>query len=108
MAAILNSCLDIKSSYLTFSFEQLMKLHRIEKADPVQRITVSVRGSTLDLLDKYRLFYKQIYGDEIERSQMVNDILKEFMNEDKAFLKAAPHLVIPENVVPSANEPSSS
>ncbi|MDO9176954.1 MAG: DUF2274 domain-containing protein [Agitococcus sp.] len=81
-----------------------MKLKRIEKADPVQRITTSIRGSTLDMLSKYQMYYKKTYGEDIDRSQLTNDILKEYMNEDKAFLKALPNLELPPASEPKAGE----
>jgi len=65
-----------------------MKLKKVTSNDPTVRLSVSIRQSTQDLLDQYRAHYKATYGEEIKESQLVEEILREFIAGDKAFLKA--------------------
>ena len=65
-----------------------MRLGRITTNDPMERLAVSVRHSTNVLIDAYRAAYKTKYGDEVERSQMVEEMLRRFMMDDKDFVKA--------------------
>lgn len=64
-----------------------MKLKKVTKNDPLERLAVSVRKSTLDMLGRYQSYYKKTYGEDIERSHLVEEILKEFMSSDKTFMK---------------------
>lgn len=74
-----------------------MKIKKVTQNDPVERLAVSVRQSVMKTLEAYRDFYKQTYGEEIERSQLVEQILREFMASDKDFQK---HVL---NAAPQAN-----
>ena len=65
-----------------------MRLKKVTQNDPVVRLAVSVRTSTQDLLDQYREHYKQTYGEEIERSHLVEEILRDYMASDRDFQKA--------------------
>lgn len=65
-----------------------MKLRKVTNFDPVERLAVSVRQSTLAALAAYQEHYKKTYGEEIERSQLVEEILRDYMETDKAFQKA--------------------
>jgi hypothetical protein len=65
-----------------------MKLKKVTKNDPLGRLAVSVRSTTLAMLETYRAHYRATYGEEIERSQLVDEILRDYMQSDKAFLKA--------------------
>lgn len=64
-----------------------MKLGKVTTNDPIQRLAVSVRKSTNAQIDQYREYYKTVYGDDIERSHLVEEILRNFMNTDKEFAK---------------------
>jgi hypothetical protein len=64
-----------------------MKLAKVTSNDPVQRLAVSVRKSTNEQIDAYRDYYKSVYGDEIERSHLVEEMLRGFMSTDKEFVK---------------------
>lgn len=64
-----------------------MKLPRVTTNDPVERLPISVRKSTADLLEAYRTRYKQQYGDAIEKSALVENILRMFIQSDKDFMK---------------------
>ena len=64
-----------------------MKLKRVTTNDPVERVALSLHQSLTANLAAYREFYKQTYGDEISLSQLVEEMAKSFMAEDKAFQK---------------------
>lgn len=64
-----------------------MKLKKVTQNDPVERLAVSVRKSTMTRLEAYRTSYKDTYGEEIERSHLVEQMLNEFMNSDRDFAK---------------------
>lgn len=65
-----------------------MKLKKLTNNEPVERLAVSVKKSTSDLVEAYREHYKATYGEEIERSQLVEYILNDYIKTDKAFMKA--------------------
>jgi hypothetical protein len=64
-----------------------MKLKKVTKNDPIERLAVSVHQSVLDLLERYRSHYKATYGEEIERSHLVEEMLRDYMESDKDFMK---------------------
>ncbi|KWT86108.1 MULTISPECIES: DUF2274 domain-containing protein [unclassified Variovorax] len=64
-----------------------MKLKKITLREPVERLAVSVKKSTADLVEAYRQEYKAAHGVEIETSALVETILKEFITSDKDFMK---------------------
>lgn len=65
-----------------------MKLKKVTQNDPVERLAVSVKRSTMAMLDAYRAHYLSTYGEEIEKSHLVEEMLREFMQADKDFAKA--------------------
>jgi hypothetical protein len=68
-------------------FRAPMKLKRIVKNEPMVRLTASIKASTLALLESYQAYYRGAYGEEVERSALVDEILREFINSDKDFAK---------------------
>ena len=66
-----------------------MKLKKVTQNDPVERLAVSVKNSTMQMLDAYRAHYQATYGEEIEKSHLVEEMLREFMQTDKDFIKVA-------------------
>lgn len=64
-----------------------MKLKKVTINDPMERLAVSVRKSTMDLVGAYQSHYEAVYGEKIERSQLVEEILREFISADKDFVK---------------------
>ena len=64
-----------------------MKLGKVTSNDPFIRLSVSIRQSTSDQIEEYRAYYKAVYGDDIDRSQLVGEVLRKFMTEDKEFVK---------------------
>ena len=66
-----------------------MKLKKVTQNDPVERLAVSIKRSTMQRLEAYRARYKEIYGEEIEKSQLVEQVLNDYMLADRDFVKAA-------------------
>ncbi len=64
-----------------------MKLKKVTLNDPVERLAVSVKRSTMSMLDAYRSHYQATYGEEIEKSHLVEEMLRDFMLSDKDFAK---------------------
>lgn len=64
-----------------------IKLRKLSKADTAARLAVSVKSSTLNSLEVYREMYEKQYGEPIERSQLVDEMLRDFMVSDKGFQK---------------------
>lgn len=64
-----------------------MKLSRVTSSDPLERLTASVRKSTSEMLAAYQKRYCQVYGDEIDKSKLVDELLRGFMLSDKDFVK---------------------
>lgn len=75
--------------YILISTHSLksMKLKRIVKNEPVVRLAVSIKASTMTRLEAYQEYYKSAYGEDIERSTLVEEMLRELMNSDKDFVK---------------------
>lgn len=65
-----------------------MKLKKVTKHDPIARLAVSIHQSTMDLLSAYQAHYKATYGEDIERSHLVEEVLRDYMEADKNFVKA--------------------
>lgn len=65
-----------------------MKLRKVTKNDPMERLAVSVHQSTVNLLAAYQSRYKEIYGEDITTSHLVEEMLREYMMTDKDFMKA--------------------
>lgn len=64
-----------------------MKLKKVTQNDPIERLAVSIKSSTSKLLERYRDHYFATYGEPIEKSHLVEQVLREFMNSDKEFQK---------------------
>jgi hypothetical protein len=64
-----------------------MKLRQVDPKEPVERLAVSMKKSTHELLECFRTAYKAKYGNEIELSALVEAILKDYISSDKDFMK---------------------
>lgn len=64
-----------------------IRLRKVTQNDPVERLAVSVRKSTVEMLEGYREHYKKAYGEEIEKSHLVEEILRDYMTADKDFVR---------------------
>lgn len=65
-----------------------LKLPKITATDPIERLSVGLKQSTVNMLKNYQAAYAEVYGEEIPTSTLVDDIIRRFISEDKAFLKA--------------------
>lgn len=64
-----------------------MKIQRLSKADPVERLSVSLKKSILDQLEAYKAYYEEHYKEPVQMSRLLEEILKQFIAGDKEFLK---------------------
>jgi len=64
-----------------------MRLKKVTQIDPIARLAISARQSTLSRLEAYQAHYEKTYGEPIERSHLVEQVLLDYMNGDKAFVK---------------------
>lgn len=64
-----------------------MKLPKVTKNDPIERLAVGIHKSVNDDVKAYQDFYKSVHGDEIQLGMLVEEMLKRFMAEDKDFQK---------------------
>ncbi len=64
-----------------------MKLKKVTVNDPVERLAVSVRQSTTQMIAAYMAHYEAVYGERIEKSQLVEEIIRDYIAADKDFAK---------------------
>jgi hypothetical protein len=65
-----------------------MKLKKLNTADSLETLQPRVRKSTLDMLEKYREHYRATYGEEIKQSPLIDNMLRDYMESDRDFMKA--------------------
>lgn len=64
-----------------------MKLAKVTSNEPTERIAIGMKQSAVLTLKSYQEFYKTSYGEEIALNQLVENMLLEFMKDDKEFQK---------------------
>lgn len=64
-----------------------MKLDKVTSNDKVQRTTISLHTSTVDLIESFKRYYKSIYNEDIQLSLLLEEVFKEFVSKDKGFKK---------------------
>lgn len=64
-----------------------MKLKKVTSTDPIERTTLSLHQSTHKSLSTYQEYYKSVYGEPIQLSHLIEEIVKDFINKDKDFTK---------------------
>lgn len=79
-----------------------MKLKAIAVKEPVERMTVSLKKSTVQLLEEYRAHYKAVYGNDVENSTLVEGILRDYIESDKDYQKARSKVKPVEAAAPAA------
>lgn len=65
----------------------MAKLKKFTTVDPSQRIAVSLKQSTRRSIEEYRLFYTSLYGHPVERGELVEQLLREWFEQDADFAK---------------------
>lgn len=64
-----------------------LKLPKQKQADPIERLSAGIKSSTMTMLKHYQEAYTATYNEEISLSNLVDDILRGFMTEDKGFVR---------------------
>ena len=62
-----------------------MKLKALPEQDGVARLSLSIRNSTSKLLEDYLRFYQATYNQSVEKSRLVDAILKDYFESDASF-----------------------
>lgn len=65
-----------------------MKLSRIPGNEPTVKHSFAFKQSTMTLLQQYQEMYMAVTGAEVYMKDMVEQMLLDFMTDDKAFQKA--------------------
>lgn len=65
-----------------------MRLKKVPEKDPKRRLSVSIRGSVLLKLQRYRAYYKEVYGSEIDLAVLLEEIVNEYIDGDTKFKKS--------------------
>lgn len=63
-----------------------MKLKQVTKNGKLVRLNIGIKKSTDDLLSAYQQAYLKQYGQEIERSTLVEQILVDYIRADREFI----------------------
>lgn len=62
-----------------------MRLKKLSPKEPTVRINQSLKASTVTLLDRYQAQYQAVYGEPIERQNLIEQMLLDYMAGDKDF-----------------------
>lgn len=62
-------------------------LKKFTVVDPNARVNLTLKESTRRALEQYRLYYHKTYGDPVERSELVEQLLVAWMEQDKEYQK---------------------
>ena len=64
-----------------------MKLAKVTSNEPTERIAISMKVSAITSLKAYQECYKATYGEDIALNQLIENMLVDYMREDKEFQK---------------------
>lgn len=73
-----------------------MKLSRIAINEASVKHSFTFKQSTTDLLERYRQEYSKVAGSDVKLKDLVEQMLLDFMAEDKAFQKKLRNAAEPE------------
>ena len=62
-------------------------LGKVTDLDPIKAEPVKMRTSVITRLETYRTFYESVHKEPIDKSHLINELLKAFLEQDKDFLK---------------------
>jgi hypothetical protein len=62
-------------------------IRKFTKNDPKVRLNITLPESVRMQLEEYSLYYKTAYGDECERSELIEQLMVGWFDQDKDFLK---------------------
>lgn len=80
-----------------------MKLTKIQGHESTKKVQYSWKATTTDMLDQYAAFYKAQTGIEVPLKDITEQMILDFMREDKAFQKFAT-AAKKQAAAPAANE----
>ncbi|WP_018234284.1 DUF2274 domain-containing protein [Thioalkalivibrio thiocyanodenitrificans] len=64
-----------------------MKIDRITNHDPIVRQALGIHKSVVDRLKSYQAMYSSAYNDEIPLNQLVEEMVRQFMDSDREFAR---------------------
>lgn len=64
-----------------------MRLKKLPPKEPIIRVTLGLRASTSEQLDAYQANYLAVYGEPIDRSNLTEQMLLDYMANDREFQK---------------------
>ena len=62
-------------------------LKKFTVVDPNARVNLTLKESTRRALEQYRIYYQKTYGDPVERSELVEQLLVAWIEQDREFQK---------------------
>lgn len=65
----------------------MASLKKFTKNDPMGRVNLTLPESVRRRIEAYRLFYRAQFGDSVERSPLLQEILVSWFDQDKDFQK---------------------
>lgn len=65
----------------------MASLKRFTVTDPKARVNLSLKRSTRAGIEQYLLFYAKTHGETAERSELVEELLGAWFEQDKDYLK---------------------
>ena len=65
-----------------------MKLPKITNNDPLVARRIPLHQSIVDLCDAYREEYEKNHGEELSVTELMEYVLKQYIESDKAFMRS--------------------
>ncbi len=62
-------------------------LGKVTDLDPIKTEPLKMRTSILNRLEVFRAYYTVMHKEPIDKSHLINELVKAFMDQDKEFLK---------------------
>lgn len=65
----------------------MASLSKVTDSDPIKTEPVKIRTSIHAQLESYRAFYQSVHSEPIDKSHLINELLKAWFAQDKDFNK---------------------
>ena len=62
-------------------------LGKVTDLDPVKTESLKMRTSILNRLEIFKVYYESVHKEPIDKSHLINELVKAFMEQDRDFLK---------------------
>jgi len=62
-------------------------LGKVTDLDPIKTESLRMRTSILNRLEVFRSYYNLVHKEPIDKSHLINELVKAFIDQDKEFLK---------------------